>query len=281
MLLASVGMCVASWAGTLAGLSPAWAILLCAIAAAMYAKVSQHSQAASWIALQCLVWLVISTAYPAHGVHALTRGVMILLGGLLQTAVVGAWAQYERWRHKYSKQEVATILSAPADTKAHPLKDEYPGVFAVRSAATLGIAAALYKALPAQNAYWIPMTAAIILRPQLRDTLHRGMMRLIGTMAGALIATLIVLIAPQSPWMLTAGVILFAWASYVLFHVNYMYFAVCLTAYVVFLLTLAGYMEEPLVERRILFTAMGGALSLIMHYVARQTVRAVAPSPQE
>jgi uncharacterized membrane protein YccC len=60
-------------------------------------------------------------------------------------------------------------------------------------------------------------------------------------------------------------VVLFAWASYTLLNVNYAYFAVFLTAYVVFLLSLAGVSQQPLVMHHVLFTAMGGALALGMH----------------
>jgi hypothetical protein len=67
MLYAAIGMCVSSWIGTMAGLSDVGAVLASAVWGLVYGTVWTVSPGAAWIAQQCLVWLVISTAYPASG----------------------------------------------------------------------------------------------------------------------------------------------------------------------------------------------------------------------
>jgi len=264
MLLAACGMCVSSWVGTLAGLSSITAVIACAAAAFAYAEISRRSQAASWIALQCAIWLVISTAYPVQGLQVLGRGLLILAGGLLQAGVTAlvcrvAAAGIPEWRGVAIPASAMQPISIVGATLA------------------IAFATALYEWIwrgGAQNAYWIPMTALIVLRSQLGQTVQRGMARTLGTMIGASLATVIVSAASPGPWVLATGVILFAWASYTLLNVNYTYFAVFLTGYVVFLLSLAGVSEHPLVIQRVLFTALGGALALGMHALSdRKTSR--------
>jgi hypothetical protein len=272
MLLAACGMCVASWAGTLAGDSAVATVLLSAAAAFIYAVMTRRSPAASWVVLQCGIWLIISTAYPAHGLPALNRGALILAGGLLQTAVLLMTCRIGMRHPQESAPQQPTLTAAS-------LERSRPWTFALRAAFTLAIAAALYRWLSRQNGYWLPMTALILLRPALRDTFQRGHARLVGTIAGAVVASVIVALASGNPWLLACGVIVFAWASYALFKVNNAYFAGALTAYVVFLLSLAGVREQTLLEHRIIFTAAGGAVAFVLHWVAVQLEQWVHVKP--
>lgn len=277
MLLAAAGMCVASWIGTLAARSSIAAVCAICAAAFVYAVISKHSKAASWIALQCAIWLSISTAYPAQGHQVLTRGSLVLAGGLLQLASVALlWRLAgERCQRDLNDQQDA---ESPVHTARAALLESEKRRYAVRAAVTLAIAAILYRWLSAQNAYWIPMTALIVMRPTLQETVQRGIARTTGTIIGAALATLIVTEFSSGPRFLVAGTVAFAWISYALVYVNYAYFATSLTAYVVFLLSLAGLREQPLVVHRLMFTALGGSLNfagyLLAAYLSRATVKA-------
>jgi hypothetical protein len=135
MLWAAGGICVASWIGTLAGFTNATAILAIAIGGALFAFVSLINSAVSWIALQCAVWLIISTAYPAPGIHALSRGGLLLAGGLLQAlCVAGLWRFERRLTPAYGFQ--------PQPHADEPLTWRSPRVlFAIESAIALVLAA--------------------------------------------------------------------------------------------------------------------------------------------
>lgn len=258
MLLAACGMCIASWIGTLAGFLPVTSVLAGTGAAAVYAWMSRHGQARTWVGLQWSIWLVISTAYPAHGVEALSRGSLILAGGILQTAIFAIWWHVgctRRWTDSSSE-----CFPRATSTPSQPISIS-------RAMLTVGVAVVIYKWSGLQNAYWIPMTTLIVLRPAFQQTIERGVARVVGTMLGATLATILVRAADPGKWTLAAGVILFAWASFTFLNVNYAYFTMFLTAYVVCLLSLAGLSPNPLVEHRVAFTAIGGGLAFITHFI--------------
>lgn len=261
MLVAAAGMCVSSWIGTVGGLSATAITLLCAVWGAVYAHAWTRGPGASWIALQCLIWLVLSSAYPASGWGALRRGTFVLGGGLLQMGSVAlAWRLTGRVAHVAG---AATRAAEPALTTLSPGTVQRWKV--VRVATTLALAMALAHGLALPNGYWIPMTAAIVTRPGLQDTFQRGLARVAGTLAGAIVSTLIAHALHPLPGVLALVVVLFAGASYQVVYVNYAAFAACLTSYVVFLLALVGAPAAPTIVHRIQNTLIGGALAGLGH----------------
>ena len=266
MLLAACGMCVASWIGTVAGLLPVIEVIAAAFAGGIYALLSRYGQAKTWVGLQCAIWLVISTAYPAHGLEALRRGALIFAGGILQSSIFAVWWHFGCTRMRGEQSADCFPAAKPAATSPISIS---------RAAVTVGVAALIYKWSHLANAYWIPMTTLIVLRPAFEQTMERGVARVVGTLMGATIATIIVRLAHPGGWALAGGVVLFVWASYTLLNVNYAYFTVFLTAYVVFLLSLAGLSPRPLVEHRVAFTAIGGGLAFITHLIWANKIRMV------
>jgi Fusaric acid resistance protein-like len=269
MALNALGLCLASWIGALAGLSFIATVAASAAAGFAYGWISEGNQVIWWIARQALIWLEISSGYPARGIEALDRGGLALAGGVLQITAMVLW-----WRlsGRVNPEESSPPQSG-GESRLH---------FALRAAVTLAVAAAVYKGLSKQNGYWIPMTAVIVLRRDLAQAYQRGLARIAGTMAGALIASLLLMALPENQWLRAAGVALFAWGAYTLFWANYGYYAICLTAYIVFLLSVAGLNERELIEHRAAFTALGGGLSIAVHWLAVRIplVRASPPAQE-
>ena len=132
----------------------------------------------------------------------------------------------------------------------------------VRLAVTLGIATLLAHVLPLQRGYWIPLTATLVLRPDFATTYSRGVARLIGTLAGSILASLVVaLLHPgaQSHFLLA---LVFATIAYIVFAANYALFTTAVTGYVIFLLAFGGLPEHTAMIDRIEATMAGGALAL-------------------
>jgi hypothetical protein len=263
MWVAAIGMCISCWIGTLAGYSDVATILVSALWGFLYGTVWRLSPGAAWTALQCVIWLTISAAYPQRGLQALTRGSYVLAGGLLQMAfvlVVGKVQGYPRpVMGGSSTNEERELL-------AHAMSADWGRrLQAIRTAMILAIASAAYRYLALPNGYWIPMTAAIVTKPELRQTFQRGFARVIGTLAGAALATLIASVLRPMPWILASLVVIFAWICYALIYVNYAAFAVSVTAYVVFILALAGLPQTALISHRMLNTLLGGVIALIVH----------------
>jgi hypothetical protein len=263
MLVAAIGMCVSSWIGSIAGHSHLATVLISALWGFLYGTVWTLSPGTAWTALQCVVWLVISTAYPQSGLQALTRGSLMLAGGVLQMLLVLAL-----WRIQGTVNPVLGGSSTLEEDRilSHAIEAD-PGrrLQAIRAAIVLAVSAAAYRYMRLPNAYWIPMTAAIVMKPALVQTFQRGLARVLGTLAGAALATLIASALQPQPWILVALVVVFAWTCYLLIYVNYAVFAVCVTSYVVFLLALAGLPEASLITHRMIATLLGGGIAWIVH----------------
>jgi len=137
----------------------------------------------------------------------------------------------------------------------------------VRLAVAVGLAEATYRLASLPRGYWMPMTAALLLKPDFADTFRRSVARVAGTLLGAAIATAIVHLWSPPPAALVALVLGLVWACYAVFRVNYALFTVCLTGYLVFLLMLSGVGEMTAASLRAEYTVAGGVLALLV-YVA-------------
>ncbi len=138
---------------------------------------------------------------------------------------------------------------------------------AIRLAAMLVVAGFLERWLPLQRAYWIPLTAVIVLRPDFTATFTRGIARVAGTVGGAAIASLITALVHPAGEVFLILAIAFATAGYMLFSVNYAVFSVTITCYVVFLLAFAGAPEQTSALDRVGATFLGGVLALLSYAI--------------
>jgi len=144
--------------------------------------------------------------------------------------------------------------------------DSLFGRHAMRLALALGIAMLVARIGPIHRGYWIPMTAALVLRPDFHTTFTRGFARVAGTLLGAIVATAIVAFAHPSPHLDVALAIFFAALGYFVFGLNYAAYSATVTAYVVFLLVLSGNVpEHDAVLDRALATLAGAALAGLVY----------------
>jgi hypothetical protein len=103
-----------------------------------------------------------------------------------------------------------------------------------------GIAAAAYRVVDFSIGYWIAMTILIVLRSELRDTVRITMTRVIGTMAGAGVATIIVSLVRPSQTILVALIAVMAWGCHASLRVNYALFSMLVTGYIALLFAFWG-----------------------------------------
>jgi uncharacterized membrane protein YccC len=75
----------------------------------------------------------------------------------------------------------------------------------LRLAVCMGLASACVIALrEPSHSYWLPLTVAVIVRPEYSSVFERTVNRVAGTMVGALIAAVILLVAPGA-WFIAVG----------------------------------------------------------------------------
>lgn len=267
MLFALLGMGASSFIGTLVGNGNATMVAAALVYGFCCGLLPAIGIGAFWVGQQCTVFLLIAGAYPGGLDHALGRTVFVMGGGLLQLACHIIVVSIERGALSWPRLRamLAEGQSALAGI-GHQVRPGAPQFrFALRFSLVLAAAVATERLLAIPNGYWAAMTALLLMRPDFHDTLWRSIGRLFGTLGGAVLATLIThFLTPGLPLLaaLVAGAAVLAYAT---LRLNYAVFSLFLTAYVVFLLVLAGLAEAQVAAARIVATAIGGAFALAAH----------------
>lgn len=138
---------------------------------------------------------------------------------------------------------------------------------AIRLSVCVALGDALADRLDLHRAYWLPMTISIVLRPDFTTTFSRGVLRLMGTFAGLLLATALFHVLPPAMY---AEVALIAMLMFVLRWVgsaNYGLFVAFVTALVVLLLAMSGVAPKDVMGARALNTVAGGAIALLAYWL--------------
>jgi uncharacterized membrane protein YccC len=139
------------------------------------------------------------------------------------------------------------------------------GRHALRLAVITGLAAMVAQAGGLPHSYWAPLTALIVLRPDYGSTLYRGLQRAAGTVVGVGLGLATVLLGHLGSAALLAGVGVSLFAAYALLTVNYLFFTVFLTGFVVVLLDLLGIPAGQTAPARLIGTGLGTGLALLAY----------------
>ncbi|HEU6451887.1 MAG TPA: FUSC family protein [Gemmatimonadaceae bacterium] len=138
---------------------------------------------------------------------------------------------------------------------------------AARLVACIMLAKGLAVVLAMPHGYWIPMTAAIILKPDFTATFARGMARLAGTLAGLLAMSLLLHLVPGSAPYYIALVAVLTFAVRGIGRSNYAILVFAVTGLIVVLLALGGAPALASMEARGVATLVGGALALAAYAI--------------
>ncbi len=138
---------------------------------------------------------------------------------------------------------------------------------AVRLAVCVAVGDSLARSMDWRRSYWLPMTIAIVLKPDFTATFSRGVLRLVGTFVGLVVATGLFHLLPSSlaPEVGLIAILAFLMRCYG--PANYGVFVTALTAMVVVLIAATGVPPKDLIGPRGLNTALGGAIALVAYGV--------------
>ncbi|MFE4056014.1 FUSC family protein, partial [Streptomyces sp. NPDC059096] len=125
----------------------------------------------------------------------------------------------------------------------------------------------LGAALPLGHGYWAPMTVVMVMRPDFLQTYGRSVARFGGTLVGVALATGIVQAAHPGGYVSAALAVVSAGLMYLLLRTGYAISQIFVSAYVVFLLGMAGAGVSQTVRDRALLTLLGGLLAMIAYAV--------------
>lgn len=287
MLLGVFATSTATLAGTLVGHNGFAIVLASTASAAIYGVLTIRAAEVSWVGQQASVALFVASAFPSPARGALVRAGLILAGGLVQTlfTTVGMRMLPELRRELTAfPRSVVQSIGRPLLGSIEELSPASAAqdrratlVYATRMMLTVFLATELYRHVGLQSGYWIPMTALLVQKPAFSETLTRALLRVLGTLAGATLATLLVTHLPGSPpvmnWTLAALTSLFALLSFATNPINYGLFALFITSYIVFLLSLNQIPGPEIAHRRALCTIAGALIALVIHLDALRCYR--------
>jgi hypothetical protein len=277
MIFATLGTAISIFIGMMAGHENFVLVGMTALWGFGYGMLTIREGGYAWVGQQCVVMLIVGSAFPASAKPAGDRSLLVLAGGALQvltsSLILRLFGQLREhlWAlTRYIQAEQLALREAvrhaAAAWKGGRLENTAVP-YSLRLAITLAVSTLIYRQMHFASGYWIPMTALLVLKPGLADTVSRAVARTLGTVAGAWLISIFVAHFTPSPIALVAFTVLFTWLSYGLQNVNYALFALCVTGYIVFLLSLDQLPEIEIAHRRAVCTVIGGGLALAVRLV--------------
>lgn len=136
---------------------------------------------------------------------------------------------------------------------------------AVRSALCLTVALWVSRQWQLPHGYWLPMTAAIVLRPDFAATFNFGLLRVVGTILGLVLTTAVLHFTPHDAWahLLVMGLLCMMFRYLATAH--YGVAVAALTGTVVILLSFEGVNSSDAVLDRVLNTVLGSGMALLAY----------------
>ena len=137
-------------------------------------------------------------------------------------------------------------------------------IFTLRLMTCMGAAGLVSEVLPLQRSYWVPLTVAIVFKPDYGSVFARALQRGIGTVVGA-VAGAALLVLVHGAWLLIPFAVLAALLPFGRSR-NYGLLATFLTPLVVVLIDLLSPGGWQLAEDRLIDTLIGCAIVLLIGF---------------
>ncbi len=138
---------------------------------------------------------------------------------------------------------------------------------AVRTAVCLCMALLVAHLWQLPHGYWLPMTVAIVLRSDFAATFKFGLLRVLGTVLGLVLTTVLLHITPNESWAHLALMALLCMTFRYLATAHYGIAVAALTGTVVILLSFEGVDPGSAVLDRVINTALGCGMALLAYIV--------------
>jgi uncharacterized membrane protein YccC len=156
----------------------------------------------------------------------------------------------------------ATVLADLQHLRDSASLSQPAGRHAVRLAVVVAGTELLTTSLGIPRGYWAVVAAATVLRPNFGQTFTRGAERVLGTVAGAVLATLIAVAIDPTGWGIVATIGIVAAITFSVFSASFALGVAGLTALIVFLLHGETPDSTTIALDRGLDTILGGSIAL-------------------
>jgi uncharacterized membrane protein YccC len=148
---------------------------------------------------------------------------------------------------------------------------------AVRLAACVLLGDSLARGLHMPRSYWVPMTIAIVLKPDFTATFSRGVLRLAGTFIGLVFATALFHMLSPGIGAQVALIGLLAFVLRCYGPANYAILVAAVTALVVLIFAVVGVGPKGVMAARGINTVLGGIIALLAYWIWPTWERTQAP----
>ncbi len=138
---------------------------------------------------------------------------------------------------------------------------------ALRLAVLVAVGDILGTEVSWRRTFWLPMTIALVLKPEFTATFTRGLLRIAGTILGLLLAT--GLFHLFNPGVVSQVVLIFVLVFLLrwLGPANYGIFGTAVSSLIVLLLAIAGVPPNDVIWARGINTVVGGSLALLAYWL--------------
>ena len=204
---------------------------------------------------------------PGAPVLQVARARAAALGGQLRAAarnaeVAGSRGELRAQRAEFRLPRALRPANPLATLRANLHFSSVAFRHAIRCGLCLALALVLSHLVPLSRGYWMPMTVAIVLKPDFGATWRAGLLRVAGTLAGLLLTTALLHFGFADFWAALALFTVLCLAYRELATVHYGIAVACLTGVVVILLSFYGIAPDTSVPARAEDTVFGSALAL-------------------
>jgi Fusaric acid resistance protein-like len=221
------------------------------------------------VGLSATVGLIVF-AGSTTGAHApVELGAYALAGGVFQSAIallLPTRSGYPVHPHPLSflRRSIAAAVSWSDPIGRH----------AVRLGLALSAATAIYRVLPVDRGYWIPITVLFVMRPEAGRTRTRILQRFLGTVLGLLVLTLLVSLFEPGDLALALICAACTVPAYAYLWIDYTRFNAGLAGAVVALAAMLGLPEPIAALNRLVDTIVGLGLIALFLALLPETPRA-------
>lgn len=136
----------------------------------------------------------------------------------------------------------------------------------VRLIVCLGVADAVGQMLGLERSFWVVLSVAVVMKPDFGSVFARAVQRTLGTVVGVAIGAAVVALVPVGPWTLLP-IAFFAFMLPISIRRNYGMLATFVTPLIVLMLDQIHHNAQTLVEYRLIDTAIGCAIVLLVGYL--------------
>lgn len=286
MIFGTLAIAISTLVGMTVGHHGFEILIAAAVWSFAYGLLTARAAGIAWVGQQAAVTLFVTSAFPAGPRAAGERALIILAGGALQVLITSVLlriipelkSNLLELHHITVHQTADLLFHHHSDARREALHRlrQIPAtlpslsrtagfVYAIRLTITAVLAAEVYRRLGIQSGYWIPMTALLVQKPAFFETFNRALMRIAGTLVGAGLSTYLIAHVSPAPLTLATVATVFAFLSFVTNSINYGFFSIFLTSYIVFLLSLNSLPGPVIAHRRAFCTIAGGLIALLIH----------------